>query len=79
MSGDEYEPEDLEFLTALGEQTASAIDWLSLRLLEREVARAWEIQRKLLPATLPQVAGFEIAGSCQPARVVSGDYYDAFR
>jgi len=78
LSGDEYDAEDREFLTSLGEQTAAAIDRMRFRTLERDVQKAWEIQRDLLPATLPQVTGFQIAGACQPARVVSGDYYDAF-
>jgi serine phosphatase RsbU (regulator of sigma subunit) len=78
LSGDDYDAEDRDFLTSLGEQTAAAIDRMRLRALERDVTKAWEIQQDLLPAVLPQVAGFQIAGSCQPARVVSGDYYDVF-
>src|SRR5262249_31866423 len=33
----------------------------------------------LLPRELPVVSGLQIAGSCQPARFVGGDYYDAFK
>jgi sigma-B regulation protein RsbU (phosphoserine phosphatase) len=40
-----------------------------------ELQDAREIQQALLP-TIPQVSGFEISGTWQPARTVSGDYFD---
>ena len=43
---------------------------------EQELERAREIQSSLLPKQIPQIAGFKVAGAWQPARVVSGDYYD---
>lgn len=78
ISGETYGPEAREFASGLGGQAAAAIDRMRLQGLERDAERAWEIQRGLLPAVLPQLGGLQIAGSCQPARVVSGDYYDAF-
>jgi phosphoserine phosphatase RsbU/P len=47
-----------------------------LQVQEQELERALEIQRGLLPNTLPQLPGVQIAGAWQPARVVGGDYYD---
>jgi len=47
------------------------------QLEAREVDEALRIQRKLLPATLPQLDGCELAASWQPASGVSGDCYDA--
>jgi sigma-B regulation protein RsbU (phosphoserine phosphatase) len=47
------------------------------QLEEREFDEARRIQRKLLPATLPQLDGCELAASWQPACGVSGDCYDA--
>jgi len=79
LSGEDYGDEERDFLTSLGDQTAAAIDRLRLRSLERDADKAWRIQRGLLPTELPRLAGFTIAGSCRPARVVSGDYYDAFK
>ena len=35
-----------------------------------------EIQRRLLPQKPPDVFGYDIAGRCQPAFNVGGDYYD---
>ena len=43
---------------------------------EQELQRAREIQEGLLPKTIPQIQGFEIAGAWEPARKVSGDYFD---
>lgn len=41
---------------------------------ELEVART--IQQRLLPATSPDIGGFDVAGSCRPAAWTSGDYFD---
>ena len=46
---------------------------------EEELKRAREIQQMLLPSTLPQLAGVEIAGAWQPAREVGGDYFDVIQ
>jgi sigma-B regulation protein RsbU (phosphoserine phosphatase) len=50
-----------------------------LEIQEQEFERAREIQQSLLPKNIPQLAGFEVAGAWQPARSVSGDYYDVLR
>ncbi len=50
-----------------------------LQVQEQELERAREIQRDLLPKTLPQLPGVQLAGSWQPARVVGGDYFDVVR
>jgi len=44
--------------------------------LRRELALAAEVQRCLLPAHPPASVAVELAGFCQPARGVGGDYYD---
>src|SRR6266498_576483 len=44
-----------------------------------ELEQAREIQQNLLPKHIPQLAGFEIAGKWEPAKVVGGDYYDVIR
>src|SRR5882724_5151719 len=43
---------------------------------EQGVAEARLIQQGLLPKSIPQQAGYEIAGAWQPAQSVGGDYYD---
>jgi serine phosphatase RsbU (regulator of sigma subunit) len=46
---------------------------------EAELAQAHEIQRHLLPRETPQLAGFQIACAWQPAKAVSGDYFDVLQ
>ena len=43
---------------------------------EREIGEARRIQEGFLPKEIPQLAGYEIAGTWQPSRVVGGDYFD---
>jgi serine phosphatase RsbU (regulator of sigma subunit) len=44
--------------------------------LLKDVELAAQVQRLFLPLDRPAIAGLEIAGMMQPARGVSGDYYD---
>jgi sigma-B regulation protein RsbU (phosphoserine phosphatase) len=50
-----------------------------IEMQDQEFERAREIQQSLLPREIPQIPGFDVAGLWQPARVVSGDYYDVLR
>jgi PAS domain S-box-containing protein len=45
------------------------------QLLAREMELAKKIQTVLLPQK-PEISGYEIAASCEPAEQVGGDYYD---
>ena len=54
--------------------------------MEGELAAAREIQRRLLPPPWPQwsaragaTPGFEFHGLCEPAMLMSGDFYDVYR
>ena len=58
---------ELQVTTAEKERLAHALD----------LAR--QLQQAVLPARPPEVAGYELAASCQPAREVGGDFYDYFR
>ena len=44
--------------------------------VQTDLDQAHEIQMHLLPRETPQLAGFQIACAWQPARSVSGDYFD---
>jgi serine phosphatase RsbU (regulator of sigma subunit) len=44
--------------------------------LDDELRIAREIQKSLLPSTLPAIDGLDIADLCEPAREVGGDYFD---
>jgi len=46
--------------------------------IEKELAIAQRIQSTFMPTRLPQPTGWEIAAYFQPAREVSGDFYDVF-
>jgi sigma-B regulation protein RsbU (phosphoserine phosphatase) len=49
------------------------------RQRDEELQEAREIQDSLLPKTLPEVAGYEMAATTQPLRFVGGDYYSVVR
>ena len=60
------------------EQTVES-DMTERELQEEELNRAREIQQALLPKEVPQIEGFEVAGTWEPARTVGGDYFDVMR
>lgn len=47
------------------------------RLVEHELEIAHQIQRALLPRSLPQLSGFGLSANWESARQVGGDFYDA--
>ncbi|MBK7405338.1 MAG: PP2C family protein-serine/threonine phosphatase [Phycisphaerales bacterium] len=57
----------------LRNQLASA-----LASLDRELRIVADIQRSLLPSSLPRIEGFEFAASYQTSAQAGGDYYDFF-
>lgn len=74
---------DLELLSAIASSAAIAIE--NARLyhvavdkgrMERELQMARRVQSSLLPRETPQIPGWEFSALWQPAREVSGDYYD---
>jgi serine phosphatase RsbU (regulator of sigma subunit)/anti-sigma regulatory factor (Ser/Thr protein kinase) len=52
---------------------------LSSRLLAHELEIARNIQRSLLPRSLPQLRHFGVAGYCESAQQVGGDFYDVLQ
>ena len=44
--------------------------------LQAEIEIAREVQEQLYPKTAPVLKTLRVTGMCQPARMVSGDYYD---
>jgi sigma-B regulation protein RsbU (phosphoserine phosphatase) len=71
---------DLEVLTLVGHLAAITIENERLyekdRRAEAELAAAAEIQKRLLPAAPPALAGYEMSGANRPSQGVGGDYYD---
>ena len=52
---------------------------LAVKSLDREMQAVGEIQRSLLPETLPVIRGFELAAHYQTSARAGGDYYDFFQ
>lgn len=81
-----FEADDLAALETFTGQAALSLshadlfaDALERERLARELTLAREVQQRLLPQTLPDVAGVEIAAAERAAREVGGDYYDVVR
>ena len=82
-AGFQYSGADRELLMSIAAQLALVIDnarlterMVAQERMRRELALAAEVQQRLLPAKPPQGTAMEIAGFCEPARGVGGDYYD---
>lgn len=85
VSGYKFTVEDVNLLATLSNQFAVAItnarlyqEAIEKQKLEEELNVARQIQRNLLPRTLPHSPHFDIAAFTQPSRQVGGDYYDFF-
>ena len=81
-----FEPDDLAALDTFAGQAALSLshadlfaDALERERLARELALAREVQRRLLPQSLPDLDGVELAAAERPAKEVGGDYYDVAR
>jgi len=79
LSREPFDDEDEVFLEAVAGQLAVGLGRLRGRRAELEFTQALQIQRSLLPAEIPQIEGIEVAARWQPAREVSGDYYDVLK
>ncbi len=84
--GDAFDAGDRRLAETIATEGAVALENAALQdsmrsqeQLRREVARAGDLQRHLLPAQLPQVDSFEMSGFSIQAQDVGGDYYDCFR
>ncbi|HYM60988.1 MAG TPA: SpoIIE family protein phosphatase [Thermoanaerobaculia bacterium] len=76
LGGARYDDDDRLFLSSVAEQIALGIDNLTVGDEVRDFERALEIQKSLLPKSMPRVAGLDIEASWRPARTVGGDYFD---
>lgn len=86
MTGKDYEPDEIEFLYALGNLAFVSLqnsylveDQIEKERLEEEMRLAREIQERLQPASLPDFEGLETASLALPSRHVAGDYFDAIK
>ena len=81
--GAPFSQNDFVVFKSIAEQSAFALynaiiysEANEKKRLDHDLQIARDIQRILLPAESPKIAGFEISGINVPARQVSGDYFD---
>jgi serine phosphatase RsbU (regulator of sigma subunit)/anti-sigma regulatory factor (Ser/Thr protein kinase) len=88
-SEQDYSTDDRRLLNTLATQAAPALRVAQLvqqqqaaarerERIEQELRVARVIQQTLLPKEVPQLEGWQISALWQPARAVSGDFYDFF-
>ena len=67
-----------DFISLAIQNALSGADVLECRRIEKEIHRAVDIQRQLLPKKVPQIQGYKVFAFNQPCKYVGGDYYDFF-
>lgn len=80
-----FTPEERRLVRSIAQQTAAAIEQARLMQAreresraQRQLQVAGAVQRRMLPASLPDL-GVDIAARYQPSFDLGGDFYDAFR
>jgi sigma-B regulation protein RsbU (phosphoserine phosphatase) len=87
LSEEPFSPTDLRLLASIGIQAGISLEIGEMaqslaremsrsERIQREIEIAREVQERLFPQRIPQLAGVELAGHCRPALGVGGDYYD---
>jgi serine phosphatase RsbU (regulator of sigma subunit)/pSer/pThr/pTyr-binding forkhead associated (FHA) protein len=78
-----FTEDDLSLLASLANVAAIKLENAKLveemiekKRMEHELALAGDIQKNLLPAEAPDLAGWDIAGTNTPCYTIGGDYYD---
>jgi serine phosphatase RsbU (regulator of sigma subunit) len=73
----------LPAVQALAAQVASAIyqqhvytDTLAMQKTLQELSLAHSIQASFLPESIPQIPGWQLTATLEPARQIAGDFYD---
>jgi len=81
----DFDTTDELLLGAISRQVQAAIvneelhrEALENETIKKELAVAGEIQKRILPESLPEINGYLIAGINIPSKEVSGDYYNVF-
>jgi sigma-B regulation protein RsbU (phosphoserine phosphatase) len=82
----DYDETDELLLGAISRQVQAAIEIdrankeaLENETMRRELEVAAEIQKRILPISLPSIDGYDLAGINIPSKEVSGDYYNVFK
>jgi phosphoserine phosphatase RsbU/P len=79
----EFTPAQKELLQSIAHLLAGAIASAQLEtsrrdglLMQRQLQLGADVQRRMLPSTMPKVRGFDIAARCVQSYDVGGDFYD---
>jgi sigma-B regulation protein RsbU (phosphoserine phosphatase) len=80
---DAFSEDDQRLLSIIAAQSAQIVEnarlyeeELRLRKMQEELHLASRIQMDLLPKSVPQLPGYQVAGKTLPAQQVGGDYFD---
>lgn len=83
LSRSKFTTEDISMFKLLADQMAIALENIELykeklekQLIDEEISVSSEIQRMLLPHSIPQGRNFEISAINLSSKEVGGDYYD---
>jgi len=83
LTGAELTGTDREFISTLSAQAVTAMENAQLHTqmvekerLEKELSIARNIQKSLLPRSVPRVQGLDLAQASMPCYEVGGDYHD---
>jgi serine phosphatase RsbU (regulator of sigma subunit) len=70
----------LAFIGAVGIEHSRLFKEVLIKLrMEDDLSSARDLQMSMLPATCPEIEGYQIAASSTPAREVGGDFFDFFK
>lgn len=71
-----FDEDERAFVLSLAAQTAQTLVRTEVDAIERQVSR--DLQRALLPDTVPAIAGWDVAALCRPAgdEEAGGDFFD---
>ena len=75
--GGAFTAEDSKLADTVASYGAALLRGMQLAQVTKELEIGQRIQRSLLPRSLPDLEGVQMAGRCSMARVVGGDFYDA--
>lgn len=72
-----FDPIPREFSGAEKNMLRELAQWVQKEMAAaKELDRAAEVQRGLLPKPMVSLPGYQVAGACIPAQAVGGDFYD---
>lgn len=78
-----FSESDKRLLRSIAQQAAVAVQQTSLLKhreeelrIQRQVQMASDIQRRMLPRTVPSIPGLNLAARCVPSFELGGDFYD---